>query len=171
VGILVQVALPGFARIDGRIWMRQYETAIRAVRERIPEAQIVLRPHPSEGLGAARVVTERFPGELEIDGASPILDYLESCDLCIGGVTAATLQAALVGTPVIALNLTGFDWRWPLGGETTVPIARSPEELGDALDRWRAEGVLPGREALLDALGADGGDGPGRFLAVLEAAR
>ncbi len=168
IGVLVQARLPWMAKVDDRIWLRHYIAAIEAVRERVPDARIVLRPHPSEALGAAAGVRAHAPGvDLEIDTGSPIVDFHARCDLCIGSSTAATLQAALAGTQVIALNVTGIEWRWPLGGDTGVPVARSPEELREWLDRWAGGELLPGREDLVAALGADGGDATERFVELL----
>ncbi len=68
---------------------------------------------------------------------------------------------------MIALNLSGYDWCWPLGGRTEVPIARSADQLADYLRLWIQEGSLPGREQLLDALGVDEHDPVGHLLRLL----
>ncbi len=169
--VLAQPALPDVGLTSPRIAMRQFTTAIEVLRERCPHTQIVLRPHPSGGQQAEDALAARFPDtSFEIDRTSPIRDVLAGCDLCIGTITAATLQAALVGTPVIALNLMGFAWSWPLGGDSTVPVAHDAAELAAWLERWAAGTPLPGREELLSALGADaaGGDPTERILAILD---
>jgi hypothetical protein len=171
--VLAQPTLPGMGLTNPRIAMRQYTTAVDALLDRRPGAQIVLRPHPSAGLEAEHALEQRHPGTtFEIDRASTILDALAGCDLCIGTITTATLQAALVGTPVVALNLMGFEWSWPLGGDTTVPIARDGHELGACLDVWLQGSPLPGRDELLAALGArpEGDDPTDRMLAILDRA-
>ncbi len=171
--VLAQPMLPGMGLTNPRIAMRQYATAVGALRRQRPAAQIVLRPHPSAGLEAEHAIAELHPDvTFEIDRASTILDALASCDLCIGTVTTATLQAALVGTPVIALNLMGFEWSFPLGGETAVAVARDEDELATCLERWLAGPPLPGRADLLAALGArpDGDDPTDRMLAILDRA-
>lgn len=172
--VLGQPSPANFALFDPRVAMRHYEGAVAALRRHVPDAQIVLRPHPAEGPGAAAQIAARFPGaNLQIDATTPIEDLQASCDLCLGAATTATLQAVLAGTPVVALNLTGFEWSWPLGGDTPVPVARSAEELGECLRRWSSPSPLPGREALAAALGLGeaGGDGTSRILAVLDGAR
>ena len=63
--------------------------------------------------------------------------------------------------------MTGFDWPWPLGGDTAVPVANSESQLADVLKSWRGGAVLPGREDLLDGLGADNGDATARLLAMI----
>jgi len=64
----------------------------------------------------------------------------------------------------------GFEWRWPLGGETTVRAAHDERDLRTWLDRWSSGSPLPGREDLLRALGAstDGDDPTDRMLAILD---
>ncbi len=97
----------------------------------------MLRPHPSAGRHAEDELAARFPTtSFEVDRASTIRELLAGCDLCIGTITTATLQAALVGTPVIALNLMGFEWRLPLGGATRGARSRTTQrELAAWLDR------------------------------------
>ena len=173
--VLAQPALPDVGLTSPRIAMRQYEVAVGALLEHCPEVQIVLRPHPSGGRHAEDALAALHPrASFEIDSASSILDVLAGCDLCIGTITTATLQAALVGTPVIALNLMGFDWRPPLGGgETAVPVVHDAAELQTWLQRWSAREPLPGREDLLAALGArpEGDDPTERMLAIVSGAR
>ena len=49
-----------------------------------------------------------------------------------------------------------------------MPIARNREELEQWLERWGRGEPIPGREELLAALGADGGDPTERLLGLLE---
>lgn len=131
----------------------------------------MLRPHPSAGLEAEHAIVALYPQvAFEIDRESTILDALAGCDLCIGTITTATLQAALVGTPVVALNLMGFEWSWPLGGDTAVAVARDADELESCLDDWLRGSQADGREDLLAALGArpEGDDPTDRMLAILD---
>jgi hypothetical protein len=169
VALVAQTSTPGTATVDGRIVMRHYEGALAAIVERLPDATVILRPHPSQGAAPIAALRARFPAlRLAADGAGAIHAFLAAGDVCIGGMSAATLEAALVGTPVIVLNLTGFDWRWPLGGDTRVPVARSVSELAEWLAQLRSRGTLPGREDLLQALGANGGDPTQRLLDAIE---
>ncbi|MEJ7824168.1 MAG: hypothetical protein WKF48_01995 [Solirubrobacteraceae bacterium] len=151
--------------------MRQYTTAVGALLERCPAATIVLRPYPSEGSESVAALAAHFPGAtFETDRGSSIVELHARCDLCIGAIMTATLQAALAGTPVFALNLMGFEWAWPLGGDTTVPVARSRAELETWLAHWASGSAMPGREDLLTALGAgDGHDPLARMLVNLDA--
>lgn len=150
---------PYTARFDERVTLRHFHVALEALAEAVPEVEVVLRPHPSQDLAPIRAVADDFPGlAVGVDAATDIMELLESADLCIGGLTAATLQAAVAGTPVIVLNVTGFAWRWPLGGDTPVPVTADAGALRDAISRWLRDGRIPGRETLLGALGADRSD-------------
>jgi hypothetical protein len=160
------------AMIDPRIVMRHYFTACSVIAARCPDAHVVLRPHPSDDLAAVAVVGERF-SELDvvIDYRTEIVELLRSADVCIGAQSAATFQAALAGTSVIVLNLTGYEWAWPLGGETTVPVASSADELSRWIGRWASDRILPGAPDLLRGLGANGDDPTQRLLDILRGQR
>lgn len=150
---------------DDRVALRHFDMALRTLAEALPGARVVLRPHPTQDLAPARAALRRFPAlEVELDPVTPILDLLAGADLCVGSLSAATMQAAIVGTPVIVLNITGFEWVWPLGADTPVPVARSEDELRGALERWRTSDELPGRVELLEGLGADRDDGVERLF-------
>jgi hypothetical protein len=158
------------AMMDTRIVMRQYVMALEAIARRLPHARVVLRPHPAHDLSPVRYVTERFAGlDLSVDITSDIMDLVSGVDLVIGSASTATFQAALAGTPVIMLATAAFEWNWPLGGDASVPVARSADDLVESLDRWAREGTVPGADDLLAAIGADGGDGTDRLLRVLSA--
>lgn len=154
--VLGQNGHPYTSRFDERIALRHYVSALEALREVIPEAQVVLRPHPSQNLNPVHATIDRFTAiEARIDATTPIDELLRSTDLCIGSLSTATLQAALAGAAVAVLNVSGFDWRWPLGGQTPVPVACDAEQLAEVLRTWRRDGSLPGNAALLEALGTD----------------
>ncbi len=154
------------AVLDARVIMRHYIAAVEAIWTRLPAAVVALRPHPADDSGPVSLLRERFP-RLEVDARPDVLEVLSECDLCVGGTSTAILQAGLVGTPAVLLNVTGYEWGWPLGGETSVAVARSQSELVEVLERWLETGCLPGRDDLLSALGADGGDATERLLRVL----
>ena len=154
--------------LDDRYAMRSYKAAVEGAAAVFPDAAIILRPAPSEGLATGQRVIAEFPSlELELDPEPDLEASMTRCDVCIGTASTATFQAALAGTPVITLNLSGYDWCWPLGGQTEVPIARSADELAEYLRLWVREGTLPGREQLLDALGVKEPDPVGHLLRLL----
>ncbi|MFL5886788.1 MAG: hypothetical protein ACJ77M_17090 [Thermoleophilaceae bacterium] len=172
VVVLGQHEDPYTVTIDARLLMRHYCIAMRAVLDRFPGARVVLRPHPAIPPEPLAAVIERFPGaDVTIDKASDILELLRSSDLCIGSSSTATFQTALAGTPVVVLNACGFEWWWPLDGSSGVAVAHSEEELARWIATWADGEVLPGREELLDALGAGPGDAVGRALELLTRTR
>jgi len=147
------------ALFDDRYGMRSYVAAVEGVAAVFPDAKIIVRPAPVEGPAASARLLAAFPEmDLEIQTGGDVMEAIASCDVCLGSASTSTFQAALPGTAVIALNLSGYEWCWPLGGRTEVPIARSAEELAGHLRRWADEGRLPGRDQLLEALGVDGRD-------------
>jgi len=147
------------AMFDDRYGMRSYQAAIEGVAAVFPDAKIIVRPAPAEGAAASARLLTAFPDmDLEVQTEGDVMDAIAACDLCLGSASTSTFQAALLGTAVIAINLSGYEWCWPLGGLTEVPIARSAEELAEHLRRWADEGQLPGRDQLLAALGVDGRD-------------
>jgi hypothetical protein len=146
--------------------------AVRAILRRFPKAEVTLRPHPASGMESIHAARMSFPdADIAIDKSSDIVELLRKHDVCIGSKSTATYQAALEGCSVVVLNLTGSEWKWPLGGDTPVPVARSEEELETALVRVVADGDAPGRDALLLALGDPDGDTSGRLLGLVAALR
>lgn len=145
---------------DARIVQRHYAAAIEASLEAVPEALIVLRPHPSSAPGAAEAMCEGYPrAKIVVDTTTNILELLAGSHVCIGTYSTATLQAALVDTPAVVLNLGGTDFPWPLGGGTTVQVAHSRDELATILHELAAgDGGQRGRDDLLAALGVMPGD-------------
>ena len=156
------------AAIDRRLTVASYQAAASAFFASFPGGELVIRPHPAEDGAAASVVAERFSGSrLRVDRATRIEELMEQADVCVGGTSAATLQAALARVPTAVLNLSGFDWPWPLGGETAVPVACSEGDLSSILELFREHGTLPGQGDLLRGLGATGEDSVAKILALL----
>lgn len=150
VVVLTEHRMRVSAHVDDRITAMHATTAIDAVREALPSADIVLRPHPS----AARAPIERLATGLgaRLDRTTPILELLAGADACVGATSTATLECALVGTPVVMLDLVG-GWAPPLDGSTDVPYARNGNELAQLLPKVLAEDPPPGSSALLHGLG------------------
>ena len=166
--VLGQLGHFSTATIDARLTMRSYQAAAAAFFGVFPAGELILRPHPSEGPDPPAAIVYRFPGRrLRVERAADLGALLDEADLCIGGTSGATLQAAVEGVATAVLNLSGLRWPWPLGGDTDVPVAHSESELRAVLERFERSGSLPGQADLLRGLGADGGDAAGRVLAQL----
>ena len=154
--------------MDARHRLRHYFAAVEAIATVAPRARVVLRPHHWDSDAPLRAVAERFPDvDVAVDRTSEIHDLLRRSDLCIGASTTATYQAALVGTPVAVLNVGCFEWPWPLGGPSAVPVAHDAEELAAQLEPWARGEVLPGRDELLLALGVTEQDVTARLLELV----
>src|SRR5262249_36131973 len=144
--------------------------AAEAALAAVPDAMIILRPHPSQSRRAPEYVQACFRGaSIVVDTETNILELLARSHVCVGTFSTATLQAALTDTAVVVLNLIGREWGWPLGGDTPVPVARSTQELTEALrELHSAPDARPGHEALLSALGATGDGSIERLLSLVE---
>jgi hypothetical protein len=171
VVVLGQNGHPYTTRFDERVVARHFSAALTALEATLPEAQVILRPHPSQDLAPVRGVMSSHPRlRASVDAASDLVELVGAADLCVGSLSISTLQAALAGTSVVVLNITGFDWTWPLGGETPVPVARDAQELATVIGSWRSRGSLPGRAALVNALGADRPGAVDRLAQLVSAA-
>jgi hypothetical protein len=154
--LLVQPPSPFSVRWDARISRRSVETGLAGLAAARPGSTVVLRPHPQDPDPEAHATAA--PGlQVMVDRATPIHELLASCDLCIGGVSTATLQAGALGVPVVFLDLTGMPTAWPFDGTSEVPMARDAGELVDQVRRAVAAPDVLGGDALAEALGvADG---------------
>jgi hypothetical protein len=169
--VLGQGEDPYTATMDARLRLHHYCGAVSAVLARRPRARVVLRPHPSDDPAVPAAVAARFEGsDVTVDRVTDILTLLKGSDLCVGASSTATFQAALAGAPVVVLNLSGFEWDWPLDESSDVPVAHTKQELAEWIDAWADGGVLPGREELVEALGAHGEDACGRVAELLSRA-
>lgn len=174
-GRQLRVLVPGHGKeratsmFDDRYSMQHYLAAVEAIDRALPGAKVMLRPHPAEGRVIVQAVAERYPGvDVSVDTSRDVNDAVAGVDLCIGTSSTVSFQAALSGTPVVVLNVAGYDWGWPLGGRTRVPVAHSATALAEHLEAWRVHGGAPGREELLEALGAGNADATARLLELLE---
>lgn len=171
VRVLVLVQPPERVTVaaDARISGRHASTAVAAVLAYDQTAQITLRPHPSRGVAAMHRVAASFPGAaVAVDTDTPIDELAARHDVCVASKSTATFQAARAGARVVVLNLTSTEWKWPLGGNTDVLVARSEDDLRSRLAILAAASdAWPGRDDLLETLGVPYGDGTERLLELL----
>jgi hypothetical protein len=168
--VLVQGAEHLTARMPARTASVHCATALTAVVRVLPDARVTLRPHPSHSIAGIEAARARFPDfAVDIDRSTPIVDLIRHHDICVGAQSTAVFEAALTGIPVVVLNVTSFEWNWPLGGDTPVPVARNSDQLSAILAKLTMTngGEPPGRQELLAVLGATGHDGSARLVELL----
>jgi hypothetical protein len=154
--VLVEYSSRMSTRVDDRVSIRHVNAALRALAAARPHTVVTIRPHPAEHEPEIfeRAASRELGLEIRVDTRSSIQDLLRRADLCVGALSTATLQAGAGGVPVIYLNVTGRKAQWPFDGSTDVPIATTSEQLVATIPRVLAATPVPGREAMLEALGA-----------------
>jgi hypothetical protein len=150
--LLVQPVSPFSLRGDARLSQRSLEVGLAAVAAARPGGTVVVRPHPLDPDPDAHA--RSVPGlRVLLDHSSSIDELLSTCDLCIGGMSTAMLQAAAAGVPVVFLDISGMPPAWPFDRTTEVPFARGVDELAEQLQRAIAAPDVLGGDALAEALG------------------
>jgi hypothetical protein len=150
--LLIQPPTPFSVRLDARVSRRSADVGLAALARARPGSTVVLRPHPLDPDPDA--YARAMPGlHIEVDRSSSIEALLATCDLCIGGVSTALLQAAAAGVRVVFLDVTGMAIPWPFDGSTSVPVARDVDELREQVTRALAADDVLGGDALSAALG------------------
>lgn len=126
--------------------------------------RIIVRPHPSDDIGAFQRMVEGLASDAEVDGRTPAAELLANADLCVGALSTATLEAALLGARVVMLNPRGISWTPPLQEGGPVLMARTADELAAAVDAAMDAPEAPGADALREALGVDPEDPAGDLV-------
>jgi hypothetical protein len=124
--------------VDVRVTMRFFEVVLEGLRQTRAGSVALLRPHPADhDLHAYEGLAARFPElQLEIDAVSPIDDLIARCDLCLSGVSTATLQAGMAGLPVVFVNVARVRRPWPFdGASNSLPMATDTNELVGEIPR------------------------------------
>jgi hypothetical protein len=129
--------------------------------------RITVRPHPALGRKDYEVLAADA-GADDVDTTTPGRELLAGAAVCVGALSTMALEAALVGTPVVMLDVEGGDWPAPFDGRGDVPYARDADEAASALADALATGEVRGRETLLDALGVPVSDPVGRVVDWLD---
>jgi hypothetical protein len=152
--ILVDYAGRLSAQIDGRISMAHVATALQGLAAARPGTVAIVRPHPGDQDPTSyAALAPRYPElRIELDVRTPIESLLASCDLCVGGLSTATLQACVLGVPTVFLNVIGLERPWPFTA-AELPTAIDAESLADEIATVITLPEAPGRGAALDALG------------------
>jgi hypothetical protein len=149
-----------------RMTAEQLEMTLEAVKRTRPGTSVLLRPHPGDwDLASYEQFGDRFAElDIEADHTTSIDQVIARCDLCLSGVSTATLQAAMAGLPVIFVNPGGARRPWPFdGGNEAFEMATDVAELVGAIPEALARrGELPA-EPLLEAFGVTK-DATGRII-------
>ena len=89
---------------------------LRALRERLGEVGVIVRPHPKRGepwadveLGANAVVWPRRTGELDAEARAGFYDSIAHSAGVVGANTSAMIEAAIAGKPVYTLLAPEFN--------------------------------------------------------------
>jgi len=139
-----------------RMTAEQLEMALEAVSRTRPGTSVLLRPHPGDwDVASYKLFADRFPElDIETDQGSPIDQVIARCDLCLSGVSTATLQAAMAGLPVIFINPGGAHRPWPFdGGADAFDAATDISELVAAIPAALARRGESPPEMLVEAFG------------------
>jgi hypothetical protein len=153
--VLVEYPSRTSAQICARVSSEHVSAALTALELARPNTTAVIRPHPADPYPAAylRLAAAHPKLTVEVDATRPIEPLLATADLCIGALSTATLQAAVLGVPVVFLDVGGLKRPWPFDGGDGLPRADSATELADLIGAAVGRAEVAGREAALDALG------------------
>ena len=157
---IVLVEYPGrlSARVGTRIGPQHVATALRGLAAARRRSEVVIRPHPFDQRIPYDEVLADVRGDLGllVDRTTPIEDLLLSADLCVGALSTATLQSAVLGVPTVFLDVSGARRPWPFDGSPgAVPLGRDAEELAARIATTPA-----GEAAAAEALGMTGNATP-----------
>jgi len=104
LGKLVLVATQGWP-------MRElFIRSVLRTLKKIPEVQIVIKPHPRENSELYRRVVDAQNVKAEIlSKSSDTVEALYSCDLLVAAFSTVITEALVLGKPAVTLNLTAED--------------------------------------------------------------
>jgi glycosyltransferase involved in cell wall biosynthesis len=130
--------------------VRRTVRAVRMAVEDIQECRLVVRPHPTE---REEVYREHLGGETErvrVSRAERLYGLLSACDILITDASVVGFEAAVMGRPVIVVNLTGKpyptrDYPALLVREGVALEARNVENLRRWISEILAGGEMAGR--------------------------
>lgn len=140
--------------IGGRFTMSHIATAVTALARTRPGTAVLIRPHPSD-LSAdcyELLAASHASLRISIDASSPIESLLADADLCIGGLSTATLQACVLDVPTVFLDTAGIERPWPFQG-SSLPVATDVPSLAESIVSVLGSSEIAGRQAAAEALG------------------
>jgi hypothetical protein len=84
----------------------------------IPQARIVIRPHPREDPSNYADFVNRYASDrIAVDSRTPLLELLSKADVCVTGFSNVAVEAMILQRPVICMNLSGKPDKLPYAQE------------------------------------------------------
>jgi UDP-N-acetylglucosamine 2-epimerase len=116
---------------------RWWLTALAEACERL-NAMMVIKPHPQddEMLSRYRRMSERMPGvRLMPHGEAPLKEIIAASDLLVTRFSTTAIEAALIGVPVMTVNLSGGPDQYPYTEEGAAMGVSDYDEIAPTLRR------------------------------------
>lgn len=102
----------------------------------IPQARVVIRPHPREDPSRYRDFVNGFASDrITVDSTTPLLELLSISDVCVTGFSNIAVEAIILERPVICMNLTGKPDKLTYAQEGAALGVHQPQEVGPALTK------------------------------------
>jgi UDP-N-acetylglucosamine 2-epimerase len=102
----------------------------------IPQARVVIRPHPRENPSNYRDFVKRFSSDrIMVDSTTPLLELLSKADICVTGFSNVAVEAMILECPVVCMNLTGRPNKLPYAQEGAALGVHHPDEVGPAITK------------------------------------
>ncbi len=139
---------------ESRWWLELLGEACRG-----EQALLAIKPHPDENamLVHYREIAERMPDTVRVirHGEVPLRLLIAACDLLATRFSTTAVEAALLSTPVMTVNLGGGADRYPYVDEGAAEGVYSPQEMYPTLHRLLSEpqarrGLIAGQRRFLD---------------------
>ena len=100
----------------------------------IPQARVVIRPHPRENPSNYRDFVKRSGSDrITVDSTTPLLEILSRADVCVTGFSNVAVEAMILERPLICMNLTGKPDKLPYAQQGAALGVHQPQEVGPAL--------------------------------------
>jgi hypothetical protein len=116
---------------------RENEIMARAINravKKFPEAQLLIKVHPSEpGLSLYTSLSKEYGLNALVTREAPIYEVLFICDVIVTGFSATALDGMILDKPVVTVNLTGM--------EDPIPYAESGAALGVYKEKGLEEAI------------------------------
>lgn len=113
----------------------------------------VFKLHPSESLPWYRNALGPLASAVRLEKGRPVRELVAESDFVVGPFSTVLLEAIADGRPVLCVNLGAAKYPPPFDGHGGLPLLRTEDELGQALDEARRD-PAPLRAACAAAAGS-----------------